>query len=55
MGRLTASLGVASLGPAGASDLAHRADAALYQAKEGGRNACVMAPEGARLMEALFE
>ncbi len=55
VGRLTASLGVASLGPAGAADLAHRADAALYQAKEGGRNACVMAPEGARLMEALFE
>ena len=54
-GRLTASLGVAALGPRGAVDLAHRADQALYRAKEGGRDACVMAPEGAPVMEALFE
>lgn len=55
VGRLTASLGVATLGPGGTADLAHRADQSLYRAKEGGRNACVAAPEGARVMEALFE
>jgi diguanylate cyclase (GGDEF)-like protein len=42
VGRLTASLGVASLGPGDeAADLVGRADRALYTAKEGGRDACV--------------
>ena len=54
-GRVTASFGVAALGPRGGADLAHRADQALYRAKEGGRDACVMAPKGNGVMEALFE
>jgi two-component system cell cycle response regulator len=42
VGRLTASLGVAALGPGDeAADLVGRADRALYLAKEGGRDACV--------------
>jgi diguanylate cyclase (GGDEF)-like protein len=41
-GSVTASLGVAELGPGGADDLVRRADAALYRAKQGGRDACVV-------------
>jgi diguanylate cyclase (GGDEF)-like protein/PAS domain S-box-containing protein len=41
VGTVTASLGVAELGPDGPDDLVRRADAALYRAKEGGRDACV--------------
>jgi diguanylate cyclase (GGDEF)-like protein/PAS domain S-box-containing protein len=42
VGTVTASLGVAELGPGGEDDLVRRADAALYRAKEGGRDACVV-------------
>jgi diguanylate cyclase (GGDEF)-like protein len=41
VGTVTASMGVAELGPDGPDDLVRRADAALYRAKEGGRDACV--------------
>lgn len=48
VGRLTASLGVATLGPGGPADLLRRADEALYRAKAAGRNACVAARAVAR-------
>jgi diguanylate cyclase (GGDEF)-like protein/PAS domain S-box-containing protein len=41
VGRLTGSLGVATLGEGTSAELARRADVALYRAKDGGRNACV--------------
>jgi len=45
--RLTVSLGVASLGPATVDldDLLRRADVALYQAKQNGRNRVASAPD----------
>ena len=47
---MTASLGVAELGAGGADDLVRRADAALYRAKAGGRDACVV--DGAEALTA---
>jgi diguanylate cyclase (GGDEF)-like protein len=41
-GTVTASLGVAELRADGPDDLVRRADAALYRAKAGGRDACVV-------------
>jgi diguanylate cyclase (GGDEF)-like protein len=54
VGRLTASLGVAQLGPGGSADLIRRSDLALYRAKEEGRDACVAWPDEA-VTEALFD
>ena len=54
VGRVTASLGVAQLGPGGPADLVRRADLALYRAKEEGRDACVAWPDEA-VTEALFD
>ena len=41
---VTASVGVAVATSAEAAELVHRADAALYEAKHGGRNRCAVAP-----------
>lgn len=41
VGTVTASLGVAQLGPDGPDGLVRRADLALYRAKEDGRDRCV--------------
>jgi diguanylate cyclase (GGDEF)-like protein/PAS domain S-box-containing protein len=49
VGRVTASLGVAVLGPDGPDDLVRRADLALYRAKEGGRDACEASTESPAL------
>ncbi len=45
VGTVTASIGVAEMGPGGPDDLVRRADAALYRAKEAGRDRYV-ADEG---------
>ena len=48
--RITASIGLAAVGPGDdGTQLLSRADAALYQAKHGGRNRVVAAPPPARL------
>ena len=41
---MTVSAGIATWWPASRRELVARADAALYQAKEAGRNRFVMAP-----------
>jgi len=47
-GRMTVSIGASTWQPAdrGASAVVERADAALYQAKAGGRNRAMLAPQG---------
>ncbi len=48
VGRLTASLGISTLGTGDRADLLRGADLALYRAKDGGRDACVAWEEAVR-------
>ena len=56
--RVTASFGVAELSPGGSADpenLMRRADSALYQAKEDGRDTVVAAPKAASIGEEITD